>query len=77
MCVIGIPDMKTLPQFIADIGDAQAAALFDVKERTAMAWRLRERYPRPEKANEIVEKTEGEVSFEGIYGIAHGEPGTA
>lgn len=59
--------MKTLPEFIAEIGDAKAAELFNVKERTAASWRRLENYPRATKAQEIVSILKGEISMAGIY----------
>lgn len=60
--------MRTLSDFIAEKGDAAAAAMFGVKERTAASWRRLENYPRATKAQEIVEITGGEVTMAGIYG---------
>src|SRR5690554_1818601 len=57
----------TLPEYIEQVGDAAAARLFRVKPRTAMAWRLGERHPRPAKAAEIVRVLGGAVTFEGCY----------
>lgn len=59
-----------LPTFIRDLGVKKAASLFNEKPRTVMAWMYRERYPRPETGQKIVEKTKGRVTFAGIYGEA-------
>ena len=56
-----------LPTYIKTHGDAYCAALFDVKERTVASWRRRENYPRAVKAQEIVAKTAGVVSHDGIF----------
>lgn len=57
----------TLPEFIRKHGDAHCAGLFRVKERTVASWRRGENYPRAAKSREIVERTGGKVSMEGIY----------
>lgn len=60
-----------LPTYIREVGDETAARLFSAKPRTVESWRLRTRYPRREKAREIVALTHGAVSWGGIY---HDEP---
>lgn len=55
-----------LPDYIAQVGATRFAKQFNVKKRTVDSWRRMERRPRPEKAQEIVEKTP--VTMEGIYG---------
>lgn len=55
-----------LPDYIVQVGVKRFAKQFKVKERTVDSWRRMERRPRPEKAQEIVEKTP--VTMEGIYG---------
>jgi transcriptional regulator with XRE-family HTH domain len=57
----------TLSQYIKNIGDAQCAKLFGVKERTVASWRRGENYPRANKAREIVVLTKGAVSLDGIF----------
>lgn len=57
----------TLSKFIESIGDDKAAELFGVSRRTAASWRQGTRSPRSKKAKQIVEKTGGKVSLEGIY----------
>lgn len=55
-----------LPDYIKQVGAGRFAKQFRVKKRTAESWLRMERRPRPEKAQEIVEKTP--VTMEGIYG---------
>lgn len=55
-----------LPEYIAQVGIARFAKQFKVKPRTVKSWKRMERRPRPEMAQEIVEKTP--VTMEGIYG---------
>jgi len=55
-----------LPDYIKQVGVTRFAKQFGVKPRTVDSWRRMERRPRPEKAQEIVEKTP--VTMEGIYG---------
>ena len=55
-----------LPEYIKQVGAAKFAKTFKVKKRTAESWARMERRPRPEKAQEIVERTP--VTMEGIYG---------
>lgn len=55
-----------LPDYIDQIGVTRFAKQFKVKPRTVSSWKRMERRPRPEKAQEIVEKTP--VTMEGIYG---------
>lgn len=57
----------TLAEYIRKHGDASCAAFFNVKERTVASWRRGENFPRAGKAREIVDRTAGEVSMEGIY----------
>ena len=57
-----------LPTFIRTIGVDNAAQLFGEKPRTVEAWMYGERTPRPETGRKIVEKTNGRVTFAGIYG---------
>jgi hypothetical protein len=56
-----------LVEYIEQIGDAKAAKLWNVEERTVQSWRLRERTPRPNHAARIVETSP--VTYEGIYGL--------
>jgi hypothetical protein len=57
----------TLAEFIRKHGDAHCATLFGVKERTVASWRRGENFPRTAKAPQIVERTGGAVTIEGIY----------
>lgn len=57
----------TLREYILKFGVDHCAILFGVKPRTIDSWKRGERYPRPEKAHEIVSKTEGKVTIEGCY----------
>jgi len=64
--------MKTLKEFLTDLGDAEAAELIGgVTRRTVAAWRRGERRPRTAKAARIVEVAKshptGPVSYAGIY----------
>lgn len=56
-----------LPDYIRQVGAAKFAKQVKVKKRTAESWMRMERRPRPETAQEIVEKTP--VTMEGIYGL--------
>lgn len=55
-----------LPDYIKQVGVKRFARQFKLKPRTVLSWRNMERRPRPEIAQEIVEKTP--VTMEGIYG---------
>ena len=55
-----------LREYIELIGDEKASRLWNVKTRTAAAWRRGERLPRPEHAETIVQTSP--VTYEGIYG---------
>lgn len=57
----------TLAEYIKKNGHAEAARLFGVSLSTIKSWRWGQRTPRPDKANEIVSVTGGEVSLSGIY----------
>ena len=50
------------------MGVNKAAQVLGEKRRTVEAWLYRERYPRPETARKIVERTKGRVTLAGIYG---------
>lgn len=56
-----------LSEYIQQVGDDEAARLFEVKRRTVQAWRRGERTPRREQAHVIVERSP--VTFEGIYSM--------
>ena len=55
-----------LPDYIMQVGLKRFAKQFGVKERTALSWKRMERRPRPEIAQQIVEKTP--VTMDCIYG---------
>jgi hypothetical protein len=55
----------TLPDYIKQVGDEKAAEVFGVSPRTAMSWRLRDRFPRPQQARKIIASSP--VTMEGIY----------
>lgn len=57
----------TLPEYISEIGDEEAAKRFAVPVRTIQSWRRRERYPRPLQARRIVEASEGRLTLDGVY----------
>ena len=57
----------TLPAFIQEVGDAEAARLFGVTVRAAQSWRRGERVPKPDTAARIVRASKGRVSFESCY----------
>jgi len=67
----------TLPQFIKVIGVEVAAEMFNVSPATANSWKIRRRYPRPEKADLIVRVTKdhplGPIDYESIYKIERPE----
>ena len=56
-----------LQKFIEEIGDDAAADLFDIKPRTAAAYRRGERQPPPKKAEEFCEKANGRLDMGSIY----------
>ena len=56
-----------LPTYISQIGDKAAAKLFDTKLRTVQSWKRKERLPRKEKADLIVEVSP--VTYDGIYSV--------
>lgn len=65
-----------LADYIKQLGDDKAAALWGVKRRTVESWRLGARTPRPEQA-EIIVRT-SPVTYEGIYApVKRDEPAAA
>lgn len=58
----------TLKEWIAAVGDDQAARILKTKPRTARSWREGRRFPRPETARGIVRRLKGKVTLAGIYG---------
>lgn len=59
-----------LPDYIKANGHKRCADLFGVSVATIKAWRWGARSPRPDKANQIVMATGGEVTLAGIYAQA-------
>lgn len=57
-----------LEGFIQQLGDDKAAKLFGVKPRTAASWRRGERSPRPKQVQKIIKASNGQLSYESIYG---------
>ena len=57
----------TLPDYIRQIGEAKAATVFGVKQRTVKSWREGARQPRPLQAAKIEDITHGIVSFRECY----------
>lgn len=57
----------TLTEYIKLIGDEAFASRHSVSIRCARSWRLRQRFPRPQKAMRIVEDTAGLVSLPEVY----------
>lgn len=60
------PPMTPFQKFLLAMGDKKAGQLLGVRPRTAQAWRLGERKPRPDRAREIVKVAP--VSLDDIYG---------
>ncbi len=56
-----------LAVFIQKQTDEVAAELFGVKKRTVSSWRRLERAPAPSQSLNIIEKTQGQIDWEGIY----------
>ena len=61
---------QSLPDFIRGLGVDKAAALLGQKPRTVMSWMYRDRRPRPETAQELIERSNGRLSMASIYGAA-------
>jgi hypothetical protein len=55
-----------ITDYIKQVGVDEFAKRFGVTRRAAYAWKLKDRRPRRETAQEIVEKTP--VTWDGIYG---------
>ena len=56
-----------LTEYLKKHGTATSAKRFGVSIHTIKSWRWGGKLPRPDKANEIVAITGGEVSMAGIY----------
>lgn len=57
----------TLQDFIDERGVQKCAELFGVSPITIYKWRSNERRPRPDKAREIAQATQGRVTLDDIY----------
>ncbi len=55
-------------EWIALVGDEEAARILRTKPRTTRSWREGTRYPRPKGARQIVERLKGKVTLAEIYG---------
>jgi len=58
----------TLSEYIKKHGDEVCAQAWNMRPRTVAAYRRGEIYPSPDVARRIVDNTNGEVDFAGIYG---------
>lgn len=56
-----------LAVFIQKQTDEVAAKIFGVKKRTVSSWRRLERAPAPSQSLSIIEKTDGQIDWKGIY----------
>lgn len=64
----------TFPDFIKNAGGDQAVAdAIGVSPRTVLAWRLRERYPRPAQAARLVDFAAGLLDYSAIYAPVQAE----
>ena len=58
----------SLSDYIAYIGNAGAAKLFECSEATAKSWRYGQRQPSIKQAKKIIKAADGKLDFESIYG---------
>lgn len=58
----------SLRDYIAYIGNAGAAKLFECSEATAKSWRYGQRQPSIKQAKKIIKAADGKLDFESIYG---------
>ena len=58
----------SLKDYIAYIGNAGAAKLFECSEATAKSWRYGRRQPSIKQAKKIIKAADGKLDFESIYG---------
>tara|TARA_B100000780_G_scaffold262637_1_gene215931 strand:+ start:73 stop:408 length:336 start_codon:yes stop_codon:yes gene_type:complete len=58
----------SLKDYIAYIGNAGAAKLFECSESTASSWRYGRRQPSIKQAKKIIKAADGKLDFESIYG---------
>jgi len=57
----------TLSDYIKAIGDDAAAQVLGISRRAAKSYRLRDRSPRPQTANQMVRRSKGKLTMESIY----------
>ena len=58
----------SLSDYIAYVGNAGAAKLFDCPENTVKSWRYGKRQPSIKQAKVIIKAADGKLDFESIYG---------
>jgi hypothetical protein len=58
----------TLQDYIATVGDKTAAKVLGITERAARSYRLGTRLPRPERAQQMVRRSQGRLTMQAIYG---------
>ena len=58
----------SLKDYIAYIGNAGAAKLFECSEATVKSWRYDRRQPSIKQAKKIIKAANGKLDFESIYG---------
>ena len=58
----------SLKEYIAYIGNAGAAKLFECSEATVSSWRYGRRQPSIKQAKKIIKAADGKLDFESIYG---------
>ena len=56
-----------LTDYISALGDDTAAKVLGITVRSAKAYRLGVRTPRPAKAQQMVKRSRGKLSLEAIY----------
>lgn len=54
-------------EYVRQMGVDKIASLYSVTTVTARSWRDLKSAPTPEKANEIIEKSHGLISWESVY----------
>jgi hypothetical protein len=57
-----------LQEYISALGDDAAAKVLGITPRSAKAYRLGMRTPRPAKANAMVKRSRGKLTLQAIYG---------
>tara|TARA_Y100000114_G_C11717884_1_gene306930 strand:+ start:302 stop:637 length:336 start_codon:yes stop_codon:yes gene_type:complete len=58
----------SLRDYIAYVGNAGAAKLFECPENTVKSWRYGKRQPSIKQAKKIIKAADGKLDFESIYG---------